>query len=688
MNKIQTPPVKYDTFKLQGGLDLVTPTLSLPPGVARDSLNFEVNVTGGYSRVAGYEGYSGKFSYSLSKAADTTQIVTVTTVLSSATYLQTPLKNLSGSATGLLVKINSTELTFVNRTGTFSVGETLYELIGSSTGAVITAVRTATDAADEAAIWKQGFDAINSLLNATVPGTGPVLGVAQINGSVYAWREQTSPAGTVKIFKGSPGSNWISVPLGSTLNFTGGTGTAIAEGNTVTGASSGATGVVSRVVVRNGTTWAGATGTLILSSTTGTFTASENLQVGGTTRAVASGAAAAITLSAGAGFRVQTVKANLSGAAGATRLYGCDNVNPGFEFDGTVYVPITTGMANDKPNNVAAHKNHLFFSFGSSLQHSGVGTPYVWSPVYGAAELAMPEGITALESLPGDATTGTLAVFGRENTFMLYGTGVANWNLVSFDRGVGAAPYTVKTLTDAYALDDKGVVALSTSRNFGGFDVSTLTFPIRPFIQATRNLALASGVNRERSQYRVFYSNNYALFCTIVNGKMMGAMPVQFRTSMNCWCEGETANGEEVNFCGGVDGKVYRMDTGRGFDGNGVDFNLALTFNAEGSSRVLKRYRKVSLEIDGSAYSKFDFSYQLGYASTQIDQSGSTTYETPFATSTVIWDGQSLAPTDVLCDGTAENISLKFTSSGASGGYAPFTINSVTLHYTPRRGIR
>ena len=54
------PPVKYNLIQLQGGLDLVTPTLSLPPGVARDSVNFEVAITGGYSRIPGYERYDGR----------------------------------------------------------------------------------------------------------------------------------------------------------------------------------------------------------------------------------------------------------------------------------------------------------------------------------------------------------------------------------------------------------------------------------------------------------------------------------------------------------------------------------------------------------------------------------------------------------------------------------------------------
>jgi len=54
------PPVKYSLIQLQGGLDLVTPTLSLPPGIARSAVNFEVAITGGYTRIAGYERFDGQ----------------------------------------------------------------------------------------------------------------------------------------------------------------------------------------------------------------------------------------------------------------------------------------------------------------------------------------------------------------------------------------------------------------------------------------------------------------------------------------------------------------------------------------------------------------------------------------------------------------------------------------------------
>mgnify|MGYP000966022289 CR=1 FL=1 len=54
------PRVQYDLIRLRGGLDQVTPTLSLPPGFVRRSTNFEASITGGYTRIAGYERFDGR----------------------------------------------------------------------------------------------------------------------------------------------------------------------------------------------------------------------------------------------------------------------------------------------------------------------------------------------------------------------------------------------------------------------------------------------------------------------------------------------------------------------------------------------------------------------------------------------------------------------------------------------------
>lgn len=676
------PSVNYEQIRLTGGLDLVTPTLSLPSGVVRRAANFESSLNGGYTRIAGYERHDGRANpsdalYNLLECV-LTVIVSVGDTLTGAT----------SGATGYVVSVDGDQIVVTKEVGTYVAAEVI-TVSGTSVGTITSVVGGASDGYLDALYSSLAADAYRADIT-EVPGSGAVRGVAYFNDIVYAWRD--NDAGTAMVMHKSSTSGWVEVALGRQLGF--GTGTAaIADGQTVTGATSGATGVVSRVVLQSGS-WStsDAAGRLILSSSTGTFQAAENLRVGGITKAIASGAATLITL-APAG-RVSTVAANFGGGPANFKLYGCDGVNRAFEFDGTVYVPIVTGMSPDAPTQLAVHKQHLFLAFDYSLQFSSIGNPYVWDPVLGAGELSMNGTITNLLPLPGDQTSGALGVYTRKDTSILYGSSSEDFKLSVFNTGTGAYPYTAQTMDQAYVFDDRGVMNLGTSLNFGNFATASLTSKILPYIQTRRNLATASSVNREKGQYRVFFSDRNALYITIVNGQLAGIMPIQFNTSVTCCVEGETPDGKGTSFFGSDDGYVFRLDAGTSFDGAAIPANLNLVFNSIKSPRVLKRYRKASVEMTGDSFAQIGFGYDLGYRTQNIDQPVDTAYDSDLRSAywdTMVWDnfawdGADITPTEVDMTGTAENLSIRISS--VSAVIQPFTVNSILIHYTMRRGIR
>ena len=430
----------------------------------------------------------------------------------------------------------------------------------------------------------------------------------------------------------------------------------------------------------------------MFSSVTGTFTAGENLRIGATTYAHAVAAQAAITLAPNG--TVETTMGNFGGNTNQTRVYGCDSVNYGFEIDGTIYVNIRTGMTTDVPTKVAFHKQHLFLAFSESVQFSGLGLPYQWSPILGAGEIALTNAVTNFLVQPGNQNTGAMAIYTDSDTFILYGTSSANWSLVSYNVGTGAKPYTAQNMAQSYVFDDRGVINLQTTLNYGNFDSAAITLNIRPFVQQRRNLAVGSSLNREKAQYRVFFSDSYALYLTISNNNLLGAMPVQFPNPVTVVCEGESPDGAETSFFGSTNGFVYRLDAGTSFDGAEIAANITLVFNAIRSPRILKRYRKGSLEISGTSYAEFTFSYDLGYSSTDLGQDIGTNYSSNLVASywdsiswdNFVWDGRTLAPSEVEIMGTAENIAVRIAS--ISDIYAPFTVNSTILHYSMRRGLR
>ena len=603
MASLNLPQVRYDLIRLQGGMDQVTPTLSLKPGVARDSVNFEAAITGGYSRIVGYERFDGRPNPSDASYAALTIAMTAPIAVGQT------ITGATSSASGVVILVNGSTVVYTKGVGSFLQGETVRvggvakgtvtELGGSLTGDAKTAAEYQALAADS---YRADIG--------PVPGSGPIRGVAYFNGTVYAWRDNS--AGTQLVMHRSTSSGWAVV----------------------------------------------------------------------TTPTLAPGG------------KLETVVANFGGATAGAKLYGCDGQNKAFQFDGTTYTQISTGMTVDKPNHITVHKLHLFLSFGSSVQFSAIGDPLSWSAGAGAGEIALIEDVTAFLVQPGDQSTGAMAIYSDNNTFILYGSSSADFSLVSYNVGTGAKAYSPQNIGASYVFDDRGVINMQTTLNYGNFDSAALTMNIRQFIQQRRNLLTASGVNREKGQYRVFFSDGYGLYLTFANAQMIGAMPVQFPNPVSCMCEGQKPDGSETSFFGSTNGYVYRLDAGTSFDGAEISANMLLVFNAMGSPRIIKRYRKASLELTGTSYSEFAFSYELGYGSTEYEQPASRAYSNSLVASfwdrvnwdAFVWDGRTLAPSEVEVDGAAENIAVRIAS--VSSIYDTFTINSVILHYSLRRGLR
>jgi len=111
-------PVLDQVVVLKGGLDQQSPTLSLPPGRVRDSVNYEIEPTGGYTRIAGYERVDGHAAPSASAYA----IVQVTSFTNTPTVGQT-LTGFTSGATGQIIAIESSYLVLTLLTLTFTTTE-------------------------------------------------------------------------------------------------------------------------------------------------------------------------------------------------------------------------------------------------------------------------------------------------------------------------------------------------------------------------------------------------------------------------------------------------------------------------------------------------------------------------------------------------------------------------------------
>ncbi len=674
------PEVKYDVVQMLGGLDQVTPILSLKSGVCKRAANFECSITGGYSRIAGYERFDGR-----PRPSDATYR-SMTCNITGSIVVGNTVTGMTSGATGKVIAIDGSTVVITRVVGDFEAAE----------GLSVAAVQQATATDIEGVVGDGFLDATYKYLAAEdyradideVPGSGQILGLGYYNDKVYAFRNNAG--GTAADMYASSSSGWVQVTFGEIVSFSN-ANINVTDNDTLT--QGGVTATIKRVCVQSGSLSSGTnTGVLILRSRTGGNFSAGAATSTGTGALTLGGAQTAITLLPNGRFNC--VVANFGAGPSSKRMYCADGVNKGFEFDGTDLIPITTGMTTDKPNLVVAHKQHLFFTFGYSLQFSSIGEPYRFDPILGAGEIAMNSDITNLVILPGDQTSGALAVLTRYDMSILYGSGVDSFALASFNSGSGAVAYSAQNMDQTYFLNEQGITSIATTKDYGNFSPSALTMNLRPFLIAHMPLTTASGLNRKRGQYRVFFSDGFGLYATIRSGTYMGAMPVQFPDTVLCVTEGEDVNNELTSYFGSTGGYVFEMDVGTSFDGADIAANITTTFNHIGNHRMLKRYRKASVEASGNSYCEFSAGFNFGYRSIEIEQDVPSQYNVDNRSSyfdemdwdNFIWDGQDIAPTEIGLTGTAENIS--FIAFTVSKIVTPFTLNSVTIHYTPRRGLR
>lgn len=682
---IKMPPVSYDVIEIKGGWDTDTPTLSLKPGVARDCLNFEMAVSGGASRIGGYERVDGRTAPS----SATFTIVQVTSFTNTPSTGQTLSGTSGGAHSGVIIVVGANYMAITKVSGVFVAGETV--TVSATTIGVVEATTVTITAEERAQYINLAADNYRADIGA-VPGSGPVRGVVTFNDVKYAFRDNAGGT-AVDMYKSSSGG-WVQVAFEYEISFSN-ANTSVEDGDTLT--QGAVTATIRRVMVQTGTLVSGTnTGRLVISVPTGgNFAAGAATSTGGGSLTL-SGAQTAITMAVGGKF--EFVKANFFGQASSTRLYGCDGANRCFEFDGTYFCPIATGFSPDTPKHIAEFKNHLIVAVQGSWGNSGIGDPYNFTTTAGGSEGATGDTITGFCELPGSQSSGALMIGGKENTFILYGTSSADWNFTTYAEGVGSTDYSIQRMSDTYFMGKLGVTGLQATQNYGNFAQATLTNSIKTFINQKRLRVACSALSRERSQYRLFFSDGYALYATIVNGKLLGAMQIQFSNTAYCASFDEDSSGNEVLLFGAASGGyVYQLDKGSSFDGEAILTKLVLNFNHSKSPRTIKRYRKASVEMQATSYLSMRFGYSYAYASTYEIQPASTAHTSSLTTSSwdsgvtwdqagIYWDGQSIAPTEVDMVGNGENVQI--TLSSGTDYILPFTINSIILHYSPRRGLR
>lgn len=400
-----------------------------------------------------------------------------------------------------------------------------------------------------------------------------------------------------------------------------------------------------------------------------------------------------VTLNPGGAY--EFVNWNFSGAANSTKMYGVDGANKAFQWNGTSFTQITTGGSNI-PGHIAVWRNRLFVSEAGSLLYSAAGDPVTgWAA--GAGEIGTGDEITALLALPGNNETIALAVYCRNKTSILYGTTPANWVMSLTSPEAGALPRTAQYVSTALVLDDRGVTSLSATDAFGNFAAASLSNAVQPFIDNRVGQTTCSSVLRSQNHYILYFDDNSGLVFRVEGGKPKGVMPIFYDVPVLCCVSGEDISGEEVVFFGSDDGYVYQANVGRTFDGADIEAWVRLAFNPESGPTVRKRWQRLLLEMKVTEYAAVNFAYEMDYgdfsipiAATTLEEFAQST-ETPggggfwdqFTWDQWTWDSNYITPPKFDMTGSGYNVSPIFFAKDSLS--LPYTLQSVLIHYMPRR---
>jgi len=479
----------------------------------------------------------------------------------------------------------------------------------------------------------------------------------------------------------------------------------ISEGDSLVGGTSGKTATVTSVIINSGTlAGADAAGHISVKNNSGTWTNSEPININGVQHALVNGASepAQVTVASadgtqysqtlGPGGKYEFSTYNFRGQTSGITMYGVNTVDNGFSWDGTTFIKIQTGMATDTPEHIAAHQNHLFFSFpGGSIQHSSIVAPNKWSALTGAAELGIGDDVSGFST----EVNNVMSVFTRNDAYMLYGTSSADWELRKFHAGAGAIPYTLQKMDQTFFLDDRGISSIFTVQYFGDFQSAVSSDKIDPYIQNKKDNAIDSLRVRGKNQYRLYFDDKTGVEMTFINKKNQGLMPFTLAHQIKCLVSAEDVNGFEVLYGGFDDGYVRRMDSGTSFDGETVSSFIRTTYYHYDSPGTRKRFRELGLEINADTSTTLTITPSYDFGGTYTPKTSPVSSEYSISVSADQWSESDISNSStgvtvvaserVRINGIGTNMGLIISNSSIYD--KPITLQGAIVEYSAR-GVR
>lgn len=344
----------------------------------------------------------------------------------------------------------------------------------------------------------------------------------------------------------------------------------------------------------------------------------------------------------------------------------------------------------DKPFELIAHRSHLFFCYPQGqLQHSNLGDPLTYTSTAGSFGLG--DDLTGLAVIKG----GALAVVCRSRTDILYGSSTTTWRLETHSMDAGAILGTLVEIAGAALMvDDRGLVSLQSTQNYGDFESANISKPIKPLIDKKLLNIIGAKSHKGKNLCRIYFDDGTGVNATmfepsaLIDPKFVAFTRFQYNHIPNCVCRGEKSDGTEVHYFGTTDGWVMREDSGWNFDGAPIVSAFRLPFVNLKSPSNKKRFRKLTIEADVGRSTTINFRQLMdygdgNYAAGQVAGGDFVTGGGVFDSAqwdTILWSAPLVGQAEANIDGVGRNMSLLLWHED---DFMPsFTVQGLILHYS------
>lgn len=652
-------PTRWETFPIEFKGGLVTNLSRLQqgikqPGSARELVNFEPSIKGGYRRINGYTKYSSAHVPPCGdpKVQGSGQSGT-SLVLSNV---------LSAPEAGMTLTISGV-------TGTYTISSSSFN--SSSKEATLTlSTSLASSPADKAAV----------LFGNTTGATEGVFYSKVGGGLVYAFRGG--------LIWSSNGGAWTKI---NTPSY----GTVLVAGAGQTGTTLNVDGITSdNYTFRAGDTFSitGVEKVYAVTSVGTTTSGAVSLTI---SPSLASSPAdnAAITVlnnDLSSGTKARFVEYNFDGTY---KLVFVDNYNYPMVWDGTSFKYLNDSTDLLGSERVAVFNDHLFFSKDDLVTFCAPFNEDDFSVANGAGNFRMPGDVSGMIVFREN-----LIIFTNNSIKALAGTSASEFALstITLDIGCIQGDTIQEVGGDVIFLGPDGLRFLGATDRIGDFSLALASRNIQDriirFIDS--GAPLVSTVVREKNQYRIF-----EFTAGRVESRAEGYIGVQFidqnfqgfswskteglkvyRVSSNVY-----GSVEKIVFVG-EDGFVYQMESGSTFDGLAINAKFYGPYLSVNDPTLRKTAYKISTFYDpegtfeGVLSLNYDFNdpAKVQPDSVTVSAGGVFSY---FGSATFGADNFGGNPETVITHqvtGSFNTVSLQYEFNGED---EPFTLDTVLLEY-------